>query len=260
MLEPPRTEKLTFKKGDILTFELILFGRGIDYLPHFINVFESIGKNKGLGARRRGGYGRFEIVRIEDVLNDGKTIYEDVHKVLLRYPRIGSGKEVANAISKSLPNFVDLTFVTPTRLKSNGRYIWLHDKNKFPADGFLKNIHRRLYNLIALYCKESLKVEDYEEPKKIIGIEAIPISLKWDDLNRYSSRQEKFEKYGGVVGKLRLAGNIAPWINLIKLGEIFHAGSRTSFGLGKYEITTGNEISKTAMKNRSERPLIFELI
>ncbi len=41
---------------------------------------------------------------------------------------------------------------------------------------------------------------------------------------------------GGFVGEVTFAGNIGPFIPLIKVGEILHVGKGTSFGLGRYEI------------------------
>ena len=231
VLEPPQTERLAFKEGELLTFELVLVGRGIDYLPYFIFVFDSIGKNRGLGMRRRGGYGRYEIVRVQDVLGNGKTIYDHIHKTLLGHPVIASGGEMGEMNSHES---IDLTFLTPTRIKSNGRYVWLHERGHFPAEVFLKNLYRRFYLLTAGHCGTR---QSYREPGSMAGIEGIPISLGWRDWQRYSSRQNQHQVYGGFVGELRLKGALAPWLKLIKLGEIFHVGSGTSFGLGKYVVS-----------------------
>jgi len=234
VLEPPLTEKLTYKKGDFLEFELILIGQGIDYLPYFIFVFDRIGKNWGLGFRRRGGYGRYELVRVTDALNAHETIYDNVHKNLLRRPVILNGNDRVTQANRKPNRGIELTFITPTRLINNGRYVWLHEKRAFPVNAFLKNLYRRFYLLIAGHCGDR---EGFEELEHISKIEAIPISLSWHDWQRYSSRQNQHQVYGGFVGKLRLTGEISSWLELIHLGEIVHVGSGTSFGLGKYVVS-----------------------
>lgn len=41
---------------------------------------------------------------------------------------------------------------------------------------------------------------------------------------------------GDSVGRITLAGPLAPWLPLLRLGELVHVGKGTSFGLGKYRI------------------------
>jgi CRISPR/Cas system endoribonuclease Cas6 (RAMP superfamily) len=41
---------------------------------------------------------------------------------------------------------------------------------------------------------------------------------------------------GGFVGGITFVGNIEPFMQLIKAGEVLHLGKGTGFGLGKYRI------------------------
>src|SRR4030067_120282 len=61
-------------------------------------------------------------------------------------------------------------------------------------------------------------------------------ALTWHDWERYSTRQDTRMKMGGFVGNISFEGNIEPFMQLIKAGEILHVGKGTSFGLGKYRI------------------------
>jgi CRISPR-associated endoribonuclease Cas6 len=61
-------------------------------------------------------------------------------------------------------------------------------------------------------------------------------NLEWQDWERYSNRQERRMKFWGFVGSVVFEGNLKPYLPLIKLGEYIHLGSKTSFGMGKYEI------------------------
>lgn len=56
------------------------------------------------------------------------------------------------------------------------------------------------------------------------------------DWERYSNRQRTRMKLGGVVGTATYAGDLAPFLPLLSLGEWLHVGKGATFGLGKYQI------------------------
>ncbi len=62
-------------------------------------------------------------------------------------------------------------------------------------------------------------------------------NLHWEDWERYSNRQETRMKMGGFVGEVTLLGELAPWLPLLKIGELTHVGKGATFGLGKYECS-----------------------
>jgi hypothetical protein len=45
-------------------------------------------------------------------------------------------------------------------------------------------------------------------------------------------------KLGGLVGRLTLEGDLAPFAPLLRAAEILHAGKGAVFGLGKVEVET----------------------
>ncbi len=78
VLNPPHTTKETFEPGETLTFELVLFGKAIDYFPYFLFVFQQLGDN-GIGRER----GRFEIESVNNERFDRETeIYNSEDKCL----------------------------------------------------------------------------------------------------------------------------------------------------------------------------------
>ena len=60
--------------------------------------------------------------------------------------------------------------------------------------------------------------------------------LYWFDWERYSSRQQQTMKLGGLLGTLRLHGDLAPFGHLLHLGQWLHVGKETTFGLGRYTL------------------------
>jgi len=68
VIEPPLEQTRVYEPGQSLSFNLILIGRGNDYLPYFVYAFEELGK-MGIGR----GRGRYRLERIE--INN-EQIYE----------------------------------------------------------------------------------------------------------------------------------------------------------------------------------------
>ena len=59
VVEPPLERKEKFEPGERLDFTVVLVGRGIEYLPYFVLVFQQLG-HEGLGRMR----GRFMLERV----------------------------------------------------------------------------------------------------------------------------------------------------------------------------------------------------
>jgi len=64
VLVPPHETRQSYKKDDSIIFELLLFGRATDYLPHVITAFEQAGRN---GFKRKGMSGRFTLELVESM-------------------------------------------------------------------------------------------------------------------------------------------------------------------------------------------------
>jgi hypothetical protein len=53
---------------------------------------------------------------------------------------------------------------------------------------------------------------------------------------RYSRRREVTHDLSGFVGEVTFAGELAPFLPYLKLGEYLHVGKNAVFGNGWYEI------------------------
>jgi valyl-tRNA synthetase len=81
---------------------------------------------------------------------------------------------------------------------------------------------------------------DYSALTEAAGkVETISSNLRWKDWTRYSSRQDRRMKLGGVVGNIVFGRGAHRFINLIRAGEALHLGKSTTFGLGKIKIIHG---------------------
>ena len=104
----------------------------------------------------------------------------------------------------------------------------------FPV--FISRLKERIDLLFHLYCGGPLPREDEEVNPLAKEVETEKSSLRWQDLERYSSRQKAKMKLGGLIGMIPFKGELAPFMPYLILGQHVHAGQGTTFGLGKYEI------------------------
>lgn len=140
-----------------------------------------------------------------------------------------------------------ISFLTPTRIKYNGKYI-----NFIDFKILITNLIRRLFLLNILFCQTVDKNKSYNNMNSINfysifqdyfqeaeNIKVDDINLFWYDWERYSSKQKTTMKLGGFIGRVSFCGykdEFKKYIVPLVLGEQLHIGKGTAFGLGKYEI------------------------
>lgn len=212
-------ERTKFLKGDILNFNLILFGDSIEHLSHFIYAFDILGL-KGLGNDK----GKYKLISVvgennREIFNDG---YINKDNVYIR--------EVCDYVNErkcelNICEIVKLEFKSPFRYKSEGHY-----KSNIDIQDLLTALNRRI-NI--LYGLEGIDNRCDVKSEKSFFIES---DLYWKENKRYSSNQKQSMKLGGVQGKLILNIIDEDFFNLVIAGELIHIGKNTSFGLGKYSL------------------------
>ena len=225
VLEPPNTSKIEYNHNDELAFNLILIGRGIEYLPYFVFIFEELGK-KGIGK----GRGKYELLRVDN--EEGGRIYE-FGKLSDNF-KIKSFQDIINeynfAESKNYQQ-VKINFLTPVRVVLRGELTI-----KFDFKLFVTSLFRRISWLSIIHCNKELEFNYKGFISYANDIKTKEINIKWYDWERYSSKQDTRMKLGGFVGNITFEGDLKEFLPFIKLGEYIHIGKQTSFGLGKYEI------------------------
>jgi len=119
---------------------------------------------------------------------------------------------------------------TPLRFKAQGKY-----NCNFSELDFILCLHRRCQKLCLLYGKNCFNEKYIFENKWKI----IERNLKWQNIERWSSRQKQTMPLGGIVGNMVLSGEFSEYeIILFQFAELFYAGKNTNFGLGKISLTT----------------------
>lgn len=223
VIEPPLETKTTYKKGEILEFNLVLIGRAIDYLPYFIFTFKELG-GIGIGKHR----GRYELLRCFNHKND--KIYDSSDEILNDTDsKIDIERQTNSFALKS--GYLSISFFTPTRIKIKGDLV---TEPEFHV--LIKALLHRISALAYFHCGIE---PDFNYKLLISEAEKIKIkseNLSWFDWERYSSRQDTRMKLGGFVGEVTYEGNFELFSPLLLLGEYTHVGKNCTFGLGKYQM------------------------
>ena len=239
VIEPPLTEQGYFQPGDRLTFSLVLFGSAVGQLPFFVYAFMILGESFGIGK----GRGRFKLLEVED--ENGKQLFDNGN--LSGGFLIRKAGEIMGKRQSSEGREIILRFETPLRMKTAyGRekkalVTAMDDRNAFRV--LLKSLYHRAFVLNRLYG-EGVNEEPYDSRKLPLvdgDVEVVRADTFWYDWERYSQRQQRRMKLGGLMGEVTLNDKVSQYEPLLHLGEYLHVGKGTGFGLGKYQIVEEEE-------------------
>ena len=220
----PGDDRCAFAAGDLLDFDLLLFGAAVDLAAFAVLAIERMAE-QGLGARRHPF--ALEEVRFLDSEGQWQTGARGSASSW-RAPQGPSADPPHNLPSGELV----LRFLTPTRILVDGQ---LAERVEFRALAF--KMLRRVLEL-AWFHVAGVAIDWTFRPllQQAGRVEVVSSHLEWRDWERYSNRQARSMTLGGFVGELRLAGDLAPFAALLRAAEIVHVGKGATFGLGRVEV------------------------
>ena len=180
VIEPPQQEKKEYLPGESLYFSLILFGKGISFLPYFIYAFDHLG-DIGLGR----GKEKFELEKVT-AINDfypemNKTNYNNQSMIISGDFKTWDFKDVASFCSNSNLNRIQINILTPLRISVRSKLI-----DKLTFELFLRNLLRRISLLGKIHCQGEWNLpykEIIEQAKE--KVELVEDNTKWTNWERY---------------------------------------------------------------------------
>ena len=224
ILIPPLHGAKTYNQGDMLTFELVLIGKAINYLPYFVYAFDRLG-NHGIGK----GRGRFKIAKITDTLSPNEeSVYDPITSQFdQNYTTITPQKFLTK--ENKTPQRITFNFITPTRIKYENKYT---SNPEFHV--LIRTLLRRISSLSYFHTKTELEIDYKKLIEESQKIKTAAKKIKWYVFERYSARQDTKMNLDGFTGQMTFEGDFTQFLPYLKLGEYIHIGKNTSFGLGKY--------------------------
>lgn len=224
VIEPPPIGSKDYKRGESLSFSMVLIGQALKQLPLVILAWQRALSN-GLGNTR-------STARLIDVTVETPgqplIIYSADNAVIIEHQAL------------TLPDIADTDFLpilikTPLRIQKQGQIL---SQNMTGRD-FIMSLVRRYY-LLEEFHAEHYQAPDFSELAELAQAVTCETHFRWCDWARYSNRQQQKMPFGGVLGELRLTGQLQPFLPIIQIGQWLHAGNKTTFGMGLYSIEFKN--------------------
>lgn len=219
-----RAEGVLLQSGDKYAFEMVLMTpSALSQLSLIVAAWRQAFA-KGVGK----GNGTAELVKIEHLTPQGAatTIYSasepvlQPHNTALPVPRFDQ------------PENVLLRLQTPLRIEQRGKLI--NEQSITPAL-FLRHLIRRVSFQVCAQQQSAFPLEEVHQLNALADrVKEGERKMLWCDWERYSSRQNKKMKLGGLVGYWQLLEVSPQLLPLIYLGQWLHLGKGSAFGLGKY--------------------------
>lgn len=231
VIEPPLEEKRIYETGEELSFNLVLIGKACEYLPYFIYTFEELG-SMGIG-KRKGKYIVHAVKSLQPIID--KPVYTSQERKLE-----GRSRTVTLADYYSMPgkgsdkpkeaDSLKLSFLTPLRLITDGDLVV-----ELKFHHLIRSLLRRASTLMYFHCGKRLDADFKGIINKAEAISTAENALKWYDWERYSQRQNTRMMLGGLMDSVVFTGELYGFMEIIRFGEVVHAGKGTAFGLGMYK-------------------------
>jgi hypothetical protein len=227
LLDPPVSAAAAAPRSpaDPVCFELTLFGRAAEHLPHLVVALEQMAR-RGLGRERR----PFELASVAQLSSDGSTA-----KVYRPGEPLGSaeleplGRYLRRQAS---PTLATIALLTPTRIASGGRLT----RTPSFAD-LVRSLATRALAMAHYHSGADVDLDLVGLVEAARAARVVASDLRLERLRRRSSRQEALVPLDGMVGTITYEGQIlAELWPLLEAGQILHVGKGTVFGCGRCEV------------------------
>lgn len=227
VLTPPADPRRQVEPGEEFEVELVLIGRGNDYVAHFIYAFDELG-SRGLGR----GRGKAELIGL-NAEHDGarRILYDKTEQQMVGFAPVVRTEQMLERCREISGKPLRIEFKTPIRVKRDGTF------TKEPSlENLMPSLLRRLHSLEYFHCDGAEQWEVLGILETARGVRMRQYETRWQDIERYSNRQERHMQLGGFVGWAEYDPVPDPLLPFLAWGEFLHVGKASAFGLGKFEL------------------------
>lgn len=228
VVKPPLEFKPRYLPSEPLTFDLVVVGEALDYLPYFLVSFRELAES-GFGLNRA----RCLLASVEALNAEGaaSTIYFG-HEGIVRPPAMNLTWRTVRQRAEAFHGVPDLTvrFLTPTTLKADGTVVAVP---RF--DALMKRLRDRVNALAYFYCGHALALDFRALGELAEKVEAVAVQSRWIDRSR-RTRHGELQDLSGFIGEVTYRGDFSPFLPLLVLGEYLHVGKNAAFGNGWYQL------------------------
>jgi len=208
--------RLDFELGKpYYDFTLYLFGDAVAKLPYVVSALHRMLTRTGLGVERH------RTDKFEFFVN-GLSAWRDGHFTMPE-----TSPQQLDIPSEPTPSRIKLTFVTPLRIKYQNRFVRQMDQLHLPT--LIRSVYQREQALLGFPPSKL--------PFRVEG-EITDRFGTFQDLTRFSYRQQGKLRVGGMMGEITLEGLDDASYQILQKAQILGMGKQTVFGLGKVKVDT----------------------
>lgn len=204
ILYPDLGGRYNFVQGDVISIELTLIGKAIEYDTFLLHCLQQISFGEGRL------YQKLQCTGIETMMGDNRK----------SHLRFDTASEKANHLKVS--------FISPVILKTKDNPI-----TSLPFELLSERLSERIALLSYLYCDGDLP--DFKSFVKNIETgyndNFMPVKVEISD-----GGQKETPPKSGLIGSVAYHGKLGEYLPLVRAGEILHLGGYPNYGLGKFII------------------------
>jgi len=238
VFRPSVSSKTHFEKGEAFEFDLVLIGRAVDYLPHFVLSLCELSEG-GLGLNRA----RCRLDRVESLGQSSPAssrsspvnlIYSSEDNIFRSPEAIGSNEWIEGR-SKHLitdrQGTLTIKFLTPTLVRADGQVI-----REPEFHHIFKRLRDRINSMSTFFGNGPLDVDFRGLGERSEKIGKIGSRFEWCDRDRTSSKTGQRHEISGFTGEATFHGELDEFIPWLVMGEMLHVGKHTAWGNGRFEL------------------------
>ncbi len=221
VIQAPDWGSKELKKGDELSFNIRMFGVSAHRVPF---VFQAWRQALYHGIGRKPNRVSATISNIYH-LETGQNLFDDDGNFIQHTPSIPK-IDIDNHHTSN----ITIEFETPYRSQIQGNPIFVDD---ITPRRLITDIVRRV-SLLTNFYGDSSDIENWQVDTWLTMSDTIKNTkeLYWQDWKRYSNRQRRSMRLGGLMGKWYWEDVPAEIVAILKIGSIIHVGKQTVFGFG----------------------------
>ncbi len=220
VLKPPLAEP-----GATLTFDMVLVGTAIRFLPYFVVTWQDLAA-RGLGPGRVRG----RLLAVHAVAESGLAggLVFDGRQTLLtaaapRELRLGPPADAAIRLG--------VRFLTPTHLVFDGVAVRVPEFHHL-----VRRARDRVNALATFHGAGPLDLDYVGLGERAAAVRLVHYDLRWAERARRSSRTGDVQLLVGAVGRCLYEGPVAEFVPLLRMVEEVHVGKGAVFGQGWVQL------------------------
>jgi hypothetical protein len=214
--------------GSPLTIGLTLMGRARRHLGLALLAIQ-----RGAGGGLSRADLRLDLRRVTVERRDGgDAVVLDAPGASLRPHPYSARLESLPAAGDEDHRRIAFRLLTPTRLTQDGNPARVDD---LKPRTLLMAIARRVSLLADFHGDGPLGLDFTDLAARAAEARFARKALRWQRLERWSSRQQRTMPFDGLVGDIEVEGPLAPFGPLIAFAARLNVGKHASFGLGRYQ-------------------------